>query len=59
MRSEKTIAQIRSQIIALEFAFQRAMQNNEPQQKLFALNGKIKNLKKELDEAKNSEWLAR
>jgi ribosome-interacting GTPase 1 len=59
MARAQTIAQIESQIKALEFVMSKAVANNEPQRKLFALNGKIRKLRKELEETKKFDWLAR
>lgn len=50
---------LESQIAALQNAYQRLVSINAGTNKLFAVNGKIKKLQKELDDKKFDEFLAK
>lgn len=50
--------QLQSQITALEFALKQAIDRNKPTANIFAINGKIKKLKKRLEEYNRYKWLA-
>lgn len=50
---------LESQIFALEMQLSKAVSSGKPQQQLFALNGKIKKLKKKLQEKSWNKFLSK
>lgn len=56
---QKSTQQIERQIKAVEFALRRLVEQNAPTHKIYALNGKLKNLRLDLQEANKLEWLGK
>lgn len=59
MSQYQTSEQIQTQISALEFRMRLMSDNNASTKSLFAINGKIKNLRKLLEKRKQFEFLAK
>ena len=59
MDAQTQITSYETQIKALEFALQKAIDGNKPTANIFAINGKITKLKKQIVRLKSFVFLAK
>lgn len=59
MAKQKTYSQISGQIKALEIKMTKMVAEGMPYNKVYAVHGKLKNLRKKLEDIKHEEYLSK